>query len=245
MPGEPEGAAGTSARLIAIGDSTIVVGSSWDSILEESFDDGKVLSSTPIGVRPSTWRVDGDQLSDAVEVAAGGAVLDIAWTRKLFVAVGLAEIDSSELAVWTSVDGTTWSPSPIPDLPPGIETDGFESVTVSGTGTVVAMADMIGDDQHAIAFVTTDTTEWSIANVTDVAFVESVGTDWGFVAGANERGAWEDRLLVASADGENWTIVSRPEAFILGSGVSTPSGVFMSGRSPEIDGAGIWVITTP
>jgi hypothetical protein len=245
----PDGAVGVLATSIAVGDSTVVIGESWNGVVEESFNDGAVLSSTPAGVRALAWRLNGDALEAPVQIAANGEVRDLAWTGSAYVAVGLGEVSSNRPGIWMSSDGVAWHAGRVPDIPRGVTTDGLKAIVVSGNGGVIALADIAGaTNVDTLLYVMSDSGEWSLVQLDGYRFVGAVGMAWGFVATAplsNGVGV----AVVSSHDGETWEAGSRTDAYFA-RGVATPSGAFVTGVSVNGDSmdagaSGIWRLTTP
>lgn len=249
---EPDGIVGMALAGVAFGDTTVLVGTVWNDVLDESFDGGQVMTSTPMGVRSVAWVLDGDTFSDPVDISPEGWLSDVLWTGDMFVTAGVTagreSLDSARPAIWTSVDGTDWVSNPIPDLPQGIQRGDMRSVVLSGNGAVIATGDAIPENadtenstNSTLVYVRGDAGDWSMVHVTEYPFGYAVGTEWGFVAGAGIRGS-DGTVVISSNDGTEWMTASDTD-IRLGFGTSTSAGAFLSGSSADEDGVGIWLLT--
>ncbi len=253
-----------SVSAIAVGDVTTVVGASWVDRIEESFNDGKVIVGTQVGLVAHAWHLDGDRFTGASDIAVNGRVYDVVWNGSLFVAVGRIQqgttnADRQDLrAIWTSSDAITWKAAVLPDIPDDVwlKGDDFNFVAASADGTTIAMA-RAGDSSipfgspdypGTAVFGTTDGATWKLTYLPDLSLHNVIGTPWGFVAGAIEevsddgnRDTEDEYLLflVVSADGETWDIAG-PISGFTSRGVSTTDRIYLSGSSPNGDNS-IWM----
>ncbi len=201
------------ASVTVGGPGLVAVGAEFDGYGNEGGRDDAAVWTSPDGI---TWsRVPHDEAVFGGEgiqrmnsVTAGGPGL---------VAVGQ---DTGELefdaAVWTSVDGTTWSRVPHDEAVFGGE-DGQEmaSVTAGGPGLVAVGTDDSGDFGDAAVWTSPDGITWSRVPHDEAVFggdrpfMESVTTvGHGLVA----VGGFSDAVVWTSVDGITWSRVPHDEA---------------------------------
>ena len=174
-------------------------------------------------------------------------------------------------AVWTSVDGLTWSRVPHDDLVFG--SGGHQwmnSVTAAGPGLVAVGVDGSGDNEDAAVWTSVDGLTWSRVAHDDLVFggehdqsmesvtvggrgLVAVGHD-GFWPDVNPQGlGYDDATRVAavwtSADGVTWSRVPHDRVFgaegnqWMTGVASTGSGLVAVGGdwSPAGHHAGVWI----
>jgi hypothetical protein len=171
------------------------------------FDDGDVAVWTSVdGI---TWsRVPHDEA-----VFATGQVTSVTSAESgLVVAVGNEGTDGGDdAAVWTSVDGITWSRVPHDAAVFGVAA--MQSVTVGGLGFVAVGPAGSGDDHDAAAWTSVDGITWSRVPHDEEAFggaaMQSVTVGGpGLVAVGHEGSdGGDDAVVWTSVDGITWSRV--------------------------------------
>ncbi len=143
------------------------------------------------------------------------------------VAVGSDEVDA---AVWTSVDGITWSRVPHDESVFGGGDMSMSSVTVGGPGLVAVGSDgeILADvpDVDAAIWTSPDGVTWSRVphneEVFGGAWINSVTAGGpGLVAVGGTEGVWTggDAVVWTSVDGFTWSRVPHDETVFGGNGV--------------------------
>jgi hypothetical protein len=224
--------------LVAVGyDGSIglAVAAVWTSV------DGFTWSRVP-----HDEAVFGDILQEMFSVTAGGPGL---------VAVGEDGSDGEgrDMAVWTSVDGVTWSRVPHDETVFGGEYwEEVQSVTAGGPGLVAVGYDGPSNGTWAAVWTSPDGVTWSrvphdstVFGVYDNLRMNSVTAGGpGLVAvGSDESGDYSDAAVWTSVDGVTWSRVPDDQTILGGdsgmsSVVATDTGLVAVGSD---DGdAAVW-----
>jgi hypothetical protein len=193
----------------------------------------------------------GDGAQRLWSVVAGGPGL---------VAVGEdGPVGDADAAVWTSVDGSTWSRVAHDEAVFGGDgSQVMRSVVVGGPGLVAVGYGQSGDDFDAAVWTSADSATWSRVPHDEDIFggngnqfmFDVVAGGPGFVAvGADVSGGDADTAIWTSADGLTWSRVPHDEEVFGGEDVQrvwsvTVGGpglvaVGVAGPSPDVDGA-VW-----
>jgi len=176
----------------------------------------------------------GDQVMNSVTVGGPGLVAVGVGAGRMTVDEGQVDWDPSA-AVWTSVDGITWSRVPHDEAVFGEAGDQtMNSVTVGGPGLVAVGLEKFGDDVpsgrafDAAVWTSVDGITWSRVPQDEAVFggtgnqmmhsvtaqgagLVAVGADGGFYATRSDAVVW------TSVDGVTWSRVPHDEAVFGGS----------------------------
>jgi hypothetical protein len=216
--------------LVAVGyDSSVGRAAVWTSV------DGVTWSRVP-----HDEMVFGDPPQRMVSVTAGGPGL---------VAVGEHVSSDGEVnaAVWTSVDGVTWSRVPHDETVFG--GDGWQevqSVTAGGPGLVAVGYAGPGDATYAAVWTSVDGVTWSRVPHDETVFGDynnlrmhsvTAGGPGVVAVGSDRSGVSQDAAVWTSPDGVTWTRVPHDETIFGGedhlqtmsSVVATDSGLVAVG----------------
>jgi hypothetical protein len=178
----------------------------------------------------------------------GGGVMDgVAAGGPGLVAVG----SDSGAAVWTSVDGVSWSRVPHDNAVFGGAGSGMTSVTAGGPGLVAVgvVPGGVDDDENAAVWTSVDGISWSRVPHDEAVFggpgkqgmsdvvvggpgVVAVGWDGDLHAGTLVAAVW------TSVDGLSWSRVPHDEAVFGGARNQTMSSVTAGGPGLVAVGAG-------
>jgi len=230
--------------LVAIG-GTSLGPAAWTSI------DGITWARVPEAGIPPRQIVVGPQARQMLSVTAGGPGP---------VAVGWEWRDNNaDAAVWTSVDGTVWSPVPRNDeVLGGSGEQWMGSVTGGGPGLVAVGWESSAGSAHAAVWTSTDGFNW-----TRVPHIERTfggpGEQWmasvtaggpGLVAAGREQVAGDsDAAIWTSIDGFDWSRVDDIESVLGGPGQQGIEGLTARGSGlvavgfdehENIDGGAVW-----
>jgi hypothetical protein len=228
-------AAAFAAVLVLVG------GATWLFTATES--NGPVATTPPIDAVSYDWSRVG--LDDTVFGGEGGQQMKSATAGGPgFVAVGSSgSIDDGDAAVWTSVDGITWSRVPHDEeVFGGPDSQRMLSVIAAGPGLVAVGADGSVTGRHwaAAAWTSIDGVTWSRVPHDEAVFggAESqamasvtVGGP-GLVAVGGPGHGWDeggDAAVWTSVDGITWSRVPHSEEVFGGARVQWMSGVTTGG----------------
>ena len=236
--------------LVAVGlDSS---GGDWDAAVWTSVDG---VSWSRVAHDEAVFGGVGDQAMESVTVGGPG-----------LVAVGLDFSGGDEdAAVWTSVDGLSWSRVAHDELVfGGVGDQEMESVTAGGPGLVAVGLDAPGGDVDAAVWTSVDGLSWMRVAHDEAIFggsatqeMESVTAGGpGLVAvGLDAFGGYVDAAVWTSVDGLSWMRVAHDEAIFGGNGAQEMESVTAGGPglvAVGVDYAGgdsdvaawVWVFTT-
>ena len=211
-----------SAALFAV----LLVVLSAASRTESASDPSSVWNRVPD--REVVFGGEGNQEMESVTVGGPG-----------LVAVGL---DSSggdwDAAVWTSVDGVSWSRVAHDEVVfGGVGDQAMESVTVGGPGLVAVGLDFSGGDEDAAVWTSVDGASWSRVAHDEAVFggvgdqeMESVTVGGpGLVAVGWEVLNDVDAAVWTSVDGLSWSRVADNETILGGSAPQAMESVTAGG----------------
>jgi hypothetical protein len=187
---------------------------------------------------------EGTQIMHSVTVGGPG-----------LVAVGAAEEGSDAAAVWTSVDGITWSRVPHDEaIFGGPANHTMNDVTVGGPGLIAVGAEFSASHQNAAVWTSMDGIAWSRAPHNHEVFGGSgnVGAEmWSVTAGGPGLvavgGRWDGPLAQrtyhaaawTSSDGVTWTLVPDDET-VFGGDPSMRSVTVAGPGMVAAGGATVW-----
>jgi len=141
------------------------------------------------------------------DFAQAKAIEDVIWTGELFVAAGW-ERDAdrkTDAAVWTSVDGTTWTAVANLGQFGGADLQRIEAlVWADGIGIVAIGNDTLGQGSGGATWISVDGTEWERVDP-DLAFPRRSGQA-GFedIAWSGDKFVAVGREIWTSSDGRVW-----------------------------------------
>jgi hypothetical protein len=169
------------------------------------------------------------------------------------VAVGsvlIDEWDDTDAAVWTSVDGITWSRVPHDEAVFGDEGAPLMfDVTAGGPG-LVAVGYVLSDgwdDTDAAVWTSVDGITWSRVPHDEALFgggtMSSVTAGGPGLVAVGSAGSWDDAAVWTSVDGITWSRVPHDEAVFGGADNQTMIDVTVGGPglvAVGADGLGLW-----
>lgn len=168
------------------------------------------------------------------------------------VAVGLDEsIDGSgDAAVWTSVDGTSWTQVPHSEaIFGGVGNVGMFAVTVGGPGLVAVGNHITNNESDAAVWTSVDGLTWArvphdeaiFGGPSNQSMLDVVAGGPGLIAvGYDNDGVDRDAAVWTSVDGLAWTRVPHDEATFGGIEIETMRGVAVDGTGTAIAVGGQW-----
>jgi hypothetical protein len=237
---------GSMNDVTAGGPGLVAVG-----IAEDTPDDNAAVWTSADGVRWTRVPHDeavfggiGIQVINSVTVGGPG-----------LVAVGADEAGNADAAVWTSVDGITWSRVPHDEaIFGGPANHAMNDVTVGGPGLVAVGAEFSARHEKAAVWTSMDGITWSRAPHNDgvLGGEENVGAEmWSVTAGGPGLvavgGRWDGPLaqrtyhaaVWTSNDGVTWTLAPDDDT-VFGGDPSMRSVTVTGPGLVAVGGATVW-----